>query len=147
VIGVAVNPTGNKINEELDQQAQYGDTLGVNLSKAEKKIPKIVSLTNPDDLRITAQKVAKEIYGGDLGEADLRRFIASYQQMEQTAGDQENALYLGEAGGTMVGKPTSDAAAEMQIRREHPDQVAVTAFGARMNDIISTFSTSAPGMS
>ena len=96
--------------------------------------PLQVQLANPDDLKNVAQNVAQTLQGGNLSEEDLNRFVTSYQSMQ--SGTQTQAYNTGLTGGTVTAPPTAAVAAETQIRAEHPDQVAVTAFGNRLNDVI-----------
>jgi hypothetical protein len=111
--------------------------------KTPKRQPLVVQLSNPDDLRAVAKRVSSELYGGNLPDEELDRFVSSYQALE--AGYQQTGYNMDETGGTLVKPPDPDVALEKQIREEHPNQVAATAFGARMSDIISTFTGTPAG--
>jgi len=115
----------------LDQISTVGGMSG---SGGATRGPLQVELTNPDDLKNIAQNVAQTLYGGNLPEEDLNRFVASYQSMQ--SGTKTQAYNTALTGGTVTAPPTAAVAAETQIRAEHPDQVAVTAFGNRLNDVI-----------
>jgi acyl-CoA synthetase (AMP-forming)/AMP-acid ligase II len=121
--------------QTLDDITAVGGTI--DKQDGRTRAPLTVELTNPDDLKSVAQKVAQTLYGGNLPEADLERFVNTFHGME--SGAQSQAYGMAESGGTVVAPPNASVAAESQIRAEHPDQVAATAFGARMGDIISTF--------
>jgi hypothetical protein len=100
--------------------------------------PLTIKLSNPDDLKTVAQNVAKTLYGGNLPDEDVQRFVASYQSAEREAQTaQWNAKYgqyvdTGVAP-TQVNMPSDPASADSviaaQIQREHPEQVAATGIG------------------
>lgn len=115
------------------------------------KTPLVVKLTNPDDLRITLQKTVQDLYGGNLPEDQVQKFIQSFQSdqaAEQTAAytaggfnpetGQSDLSGSQTAGGTVTGVASPAAAAEAFTRTNYPNQVAATAFGNALNNIIDT---------
>lgn len=81
--------------------------------------PLVVELTNPEDLKYYAQKVAVSTLGRGLKPDELNRFISSFQG-SQTAAQTQAYNQLGASGGTTVQAPSVAAAAETFARQEAP---------------------------
>jgi hypothetical protein len=142
------NMSGDDEETALTRRIQ---TTQLHPKEKEKKTrpPLIVRLSNPDDLRAVAKRAASDLYGGNLPDEDVERFVASYRSMEDQYQRQQDAMqYTGVEpgpGGTVTQPADPEVMLENQVRREHPNEVAATAFGARMNDIISTFTGTRAG--
>jgi hypothetical protein len=136
----AANRQGAPVDDIIKQAAaapkvdRYGDPAG----GGQQRAPLRVQLTNDDDLRAMVRKNSSDILGGNLSDEDTERFVSTYHQMEMQ-GAQAQYDVGGDAGGAFMGAPDPGVALENQIRADHPNEVAATAFGSRMDDIISTF--------
>ena len=75
-------------------------------------------VTNPLDIRDTAQSVATKTLGRKFSDAELARFVSVYQQMETGAQHQDYTAQT--AGGTTTKQPGLEAAAEAQARNVAP---------------------------
>lgn len=137
ILGSA-NQQGTDWQDTLAQRLTLADQQGLlDRQDTSTRAPLQVKYTNPEDLKATAQNVAQTLYGGNLSEDDLAKFVTSYQSMESQA--QTTSYNQAPTGGAVTAPPDPSVAVESQIRADHPDQVAATQFGARMKDIIGTF--------
>lgn len=108
------------------------------------RAPLTIQLTSPDDLKAVAKKVSQTLYGGDLPDADLEHFVASYNQMETAA--QTQNYNIGETGGTVTAPTDPSVALEAQVRAAHPEQVFATAIGQARNTILGTLGRGSTGV-
>jgi hypothetical protein len=96
--------------------------------KAER-LPLQVILSNPDDIRTTANNIARELYGGNLPDGAIQAIIGQIHAQE-TAYD-TTAYEQNTPGGPTAERTqaiSAGAAAEKHIREEEPDQVARVQF-------------------
>lgn len=75
-------------------------------------------VTNPLDIRDTAQVVAKKTLGRQFSDAELDRFVSSFQGME--TGAQSTNYNAAAAGGTTTAAPSMQTAAENAARTAAP---------------------------
>lgn len=152
LLGFAVNPhqqdaQGNQLtfSSYLSGLANSGDQMGVNLRS---KAPNVIHLTDPNALRLVLQKGAQDLYGGNLPEEDVAKFVNGYNSQEAAAktaaynAGEGNLGVLG-AGGTVTDAPPAAMAAESFIRTNHPNEVAGNYLGNAMNNILDVFRKSA----
>lgn len=123
---------------------------------ATAKKAEVTTLTNPDDIKAAAQSAARSLSGGDLTPDELNHFITSYQGMQSAAhhaafvaGDPTaTGDYSGTAiapGGTVTAAPSLSVAADAEIKKQHPDQVFVSALGAALKNVTNTIGTPGGG--
>jgi hypothetical protein len=74
-------------------------------------------------------------------------FIASYQGLQTQAQTQAYAMSgTDAAGGTVVAPPSVDVAAEAELRKQHPEQIFVSALGTHLKDIAGTIGQPGGGL-
>lgn len=145
MIGLAANPSQATLPNYLSQAVQAGD------STVRHRTPLVTRLTNPDDLRVTLQKTAQDLYGAFLPEDQVQKFISAFQGSQ--AASQTQAYEMGgfnpetgqsdlsgakTAGGTVTAAASPGAAAESYVRQNFPNEVAATQFGNAMGSILDT---------
>lgn len=156
MIGYASNPSQGTLTSYLQQAAQQGTQQG---TSGVSSVGKVVQLSNPDDLRITLQKTVRDLYGGNLPESDVQRFISAYQSQEAqaqsaAAGDKSSADFAsglynpttgmaqGTQGGvtaTVTAPQSPSGAAETYVRTNYPNEVAGNYLGNQMESIFQMF--------
>lgn len=103
---------------------------GADRAGADGRQPHVTELTNPEDLKYYAQKVAVSTLGRALKPDEVSRFVSSFQGAQATAQTQAYNL-AGASGGTVVSPASPAAAAEAFARQAAPveasahDQVKV----------------------
>lgn len=112
--------------------------------KGRERAPLTIKLTNPDDIKSIANKVASDLYGGNLPTEDLDAIVAGFQGLESGA---QTAAYdmAGGSGGTVTAPPDVSTFAESQIRQTRPVEVAQQGFVNALDDVLSTFTRRMPG--
>lgn len=121
------NMRGTTWRETVDQLHQEAIATGVYdqaaKSTAPKRAPLTVRLTNPSDLSLMADAVAKQTIGRKLRQSELAKFVSSYQGMEATAQRQAYELDNPDgSGGSSVAAPSVEAAATDMVRQQAPDE-------------------------
>lgn len=109
--------------------------------------PLVTKVTNPDDLRLTAQQVASKVMGRNFSEEELSKFIAAYQGTEQAA---QRGVYGAQAGGgNVTAEASPEAAATKFAQSEHPTEFAahkeVQVFDKIRQMLGGTISAAKPG--
>jgi hypothetical protein len=85
------------------------------------RAPLVTELANPEDLKYYAQKTAVSTLGRSLRPDELNRFVSSFHTSQSTEQAQAYAAGgTGGPGGTVVGAPNAQVAAETFARREAP---------------------------
>lgn len=113
-------------------------------AKGTKRQPLVVTLSNPAELKKTLRNVSRDLYGGDLPDEDVQRFVSAYQALEANATTQAYAMG-NESGGTVVAPPDPSTVAEEQIRVDHPLEVRNQGFVNSMDAVLQTFTQRRPG--
>lgn len=146
----SANQSGAMWQDALATRLALVDQQG-GLKAGRAVAPLTIKLTNPDDLKKVANNVAKNLYGGNLPDDDLNRFVSAYQASEAQAqsssyAQQYNASGTGYgAGGTVTAPADPSVAAEKQIRGEHPLAVAQQGFIDAFDPLLKTFTQRMPG--
>lgn len=137
------NATRGAYSELLGVANQSGSTwdvaLGAMLQNAElfggigsaggggaMRAPLVKQLTNPDDLKAIANLVAGEVYGRGLSDEEKEAFVQTFQSLEGSV--QEQAYGMAMTGGTIIGPPAADVAAEKFLKEREPAEAAATSF-------------------
>lgn len=120
--------------EVLDEGANIGGP-GAGGRGGDGGAPLVTELTNPEDLRYVAQRVAVSTLGRPLRDDEINRFVSSFHGSQQSA--QAQAYNLGGgAGGTVVGAPDASSAAAAFAQQAAP--VEASAHGAvKVFDVLS----------
>lgn len=109
------------------------------LKDATPKAPLQIQLTNPDDIRAMIQSGAQQVFGKYLSEADVNKFIASYQQQQAAA--QTEAYNMGNNAGTMTGPVSTQGGVNEMFRRQfvadHTNEAGAAIFSNELDKILS----------
>jgi len=109
--------------------------------------PLVTKVTNPDDLRLTAQQVATKTMGRAFTEDELTRFISAYQGQETASQAAQHSAAAG--GGRVVSEASPEAAATAFAQQAHPTEFAahkqVQVFDKIRQMLGGTISAAKPG--
>jgi hypothetical protein len=114
------------LDEVIDMASGAGDEAGGRGRGTGSRQPLSVALTNPDDLRKTAQRAAVSILGRGFKPDELNRFVSSFHAAQ--SGAQAGNYRADEAGGTVVQAASPEAAAEAFAQRAAPAEAGAHDF-------------------
>ncbi len=84
--------------------------------------PKVVRVSNPEELALTFKKVSRQQLGGDFVDDDtISAMVAAYQSQERQAADQSYDAQLN--GGTITAPQSAGSFAENQLEEFAPNAV------------------------
>lgn len=140
------NATGVSWKQFLDRELAKVRSLPPeqrpSYAAATDKQPKIIKLTNPEDIGATLVNVAKQLYSGGLSPEQVASFVQRYQDLEREAQEENYSMMYGPegtgvgAGGTLVQPPDLAVMAEKELRTQNPEQVFTSAFGQLVGQIM-----------
>lgn len=132
--GVADDATLSAYKRALARTAGYGGRKGLldvlddaeastilQSGSAKQKQPLSIVLTNPKELRVTAEAVARQVIGRKLKPDEMTHFIDSFHSMQAASQRRAYEIDTGaEAEGTFLAAPKPEDFAISQLREEHP---------------------------
>jgi hypothetical protein len=118
------------VDDVIDMAVGIGDTSGARGAGAGAggagRQPLSVDLTNPEDIRMVANRAAVSILGRGFRQEELERFVSSFHASQASA--QGAAYGAATAGGTTVGAPSVQGAAEAYARSAAPAEAGAHTF-------------------
>lgn len=87
-----------------------------------------VEVSNPDDLRVLADRVSRSSIGKKLEPEQMENFVKAYQAIEQGAAQQQIAAAGREGSTILAGPPSAETFAQQQIEQTQPGEVKARAF-------------------
>lgn len=142
------NGAGQPWTDSLNDLLQMAVTNGPAIKKAKNAAARaqvLTSYTHPDDLRVIANKVSRNVIGRDLSDADMKSFINGYHGMEAAQGDSQRDAAGGTGGGSYNQAPSAEAEAQTFAEQEHPEEAYATKYVSAFNAFDSMINASAPG--
>lgn len=82
--------------------------------------PKVINLTNPEDIKSVVDSLAVKRLGRRLSDADKARYAQLYNQLETE--EQNKAYDLDETGGTMTNAPGVESFIDQRVKQENPGE-------------------------
>lgn len=95
-----------------------------------------IPVTHPDDIRMVAKEMSRKILGKGWNDAQLEKFVQSYQSMEQAEGTAAQAQ-----GARYTKAPSVQAAVEEEARRQNPAAAGATDWDNAAQTIMKAFHT------
>lgn len=136
------NQEGKRWQDVFMETLETGTVGYVDDGPSQERAPFVAELDDPISLREAFQRVAADIYGGDLPDSEVNAMVDAYRSIQM---ERQKAYYdTQEVGGTADVEPDPGAFAAERIKAAHPDQAARVKFQDTLGTIMSTFSNSAP---
>lgn len=131
------NVTGRTRTEQLHEWMIHPPTpeeLGIALGKEKK--PATLRLTNPADVRASAETVSQQLLG-HIDTGIVNSAASGYNALESSAQTAANDVANSDTGGSSYDAPTPAAYLEDKIRREKPLEVGAHQFLSTWNNFLS----------